>query len=47
MTRDEILIKIMGAKEFAPHKIEYYKEMLREYDLKNINLSKTKFKRTK
>jgi len=41
MTRDEILIKIMSAKEFTPHKVEYYKKMLKEYDLLH-NRIKTK-----
>ena len=46
MTRNEILIRIMNAKEFTPHKIDYYKEMLKEYDLLHNNKPKT-FKRTK
>ncbi len=32
MTRDEILLKIQYAKNFTLHKIEYYKEMLKEFD---------------
>jgi hypothetical protein len=34
LKRDEILRKIQYAKEYTPHKVEYYKEMLKEYDLK-------------
>lgn len=35
-TRDEILIAIQYAKLFTPHKVEYYKELLREFDLINL-----------
>jgi len=44
MTRDEILIKIMSAKEFYPHKVEYYKEMLKEYDLLHPQIKIKKLK---
>jgi hypothetical protein len=33
--RDDILRKIDYAKNYSPHKVEYYKEMLKEYDLKH------------
>ena len=34
--RDEILRKISHAKNFTPHKIEYYQEVLKEFDMQNI-----------
>jgi len=44
MTRDEILIRIMSAKEFDPHKVEYYKEILKEYDLLHLEMKTKKLK---
>jgi hypothetical protein len=32
-TRDEILRAIQYASIFTPHKVEYYKQMLKEFDL--------------
>lgn len=33
MTRNEILLKIQHAENFTPHKVDYYNEMLKEFDL--------------
>jgi hypothetical protein len=32
-TRNEILLAIQYAENFTPHKIEYYKQMLIEFDI--------------
>ena len=32
MTRNKILLKIQYAENFTPHKIEYYREMLKNFD---------------
>ncbi len=40
MTRDEILRAIQHAENFTPHKIEYYKEMLKELDTTNSPCTK-------
>ena len=38
--RNKILLKISHAENFTPHKIDYYKNMLFEFDMKNINFWK-------
>lgn len=35
--RNDIQIKIQRAESFTPHKVEYYKEMLKEFDFKHID----------
>ena len=38
--RDEILMRIIYAKDFTPHKINYYQRMLIEYDKLTIITNK-------
>jgi hypothetical protein len=43
MTRNDIQMKIIYAKDFTPHKIAYYTEMLKQFDEMKKTPSRTDY----